>query len=107
MSSRYNPRAQARAQQLNTYSPIQLVQFLRAAAAPSDLALLAATDYITTILGSNRIPCVVMGGFSPRLRGDARSTQDVDIAVDSNMSGLLRVISSHLRFVVRLWKDSI
>lgn len=57
-----------------------------------------AMNHVIRILGRSAIPYAVMGGMSMIMRGYfARSTTDVDIAVQSDARAILRALESDTR----------
>lgn len=62
--------------------------------------LLSAAVYMSRLLTRRGIPFAIMGGFSLKLRGCQRATQDVDIATECNMGQLIQAIAGRKRSVV-------
>lgn len=52
---------------------------------------LSAGTFIAALLASHSIPFAFIGGFAMRLRGSSRSTQDIDVCVQTTMLRISRM----------------
>lgn len=64
---------------------------------PPKANLFAAAFYIEALLTTNDISYAMMGGFAMICRGSQRSTQDIDVVVDTSMKRLWEVVEKQPR----------
>lgn len=87
-------RTQPQPADAGVYTPHQHPALVAASRAATTSHLIAAADLMSQVFEAKHVPYAFMGGFSLKVRGSARDTGDVDIAVGCNMHLLKEVLAS-------------
>ncbi|PGH36400.1 hypothetical protein GX50_00735 [[Emmonsia] crescens] len=82
------------------YTWEEFPKLMKEAQGPSEANLTSAADLLARMLEESQIPYGFMGGYALKLRGSARNTTDIDIAVEATMLQIREVLLKESRLAL-------